>query len=206
MQVFLANGFVFVSCNGAAVCLLLQPLSRFHIQRTKQKTFTYYFIKTVPSLLLSQINYSSLCCVVLFLRSFPPLSKTQKTFIFVSFVQSMAGGSIKRHCFSEEDDVEPGYSGHNHFHHYQHGFISRTLGYGTFYNRRVRSHSIFSPRSGRFYDARFEDHQPHFLQACSLCKKPLGDNRDIFMYRSVALIPSSYYTSQLLDFFNFYQS
>ena len=95
----------------------------------------------------------------------------------------MAGGSIKRHCFSEEDDVEPGYSGHNHFHHYQHGFISRTLGYGTFYNRRVRSHSIFSPRSGRFYDARFEDHQPHFLQACSLCKKPLGDNRDIFMYR-----------------------
>jgi len=118
----------------------------------------------------------------------------------------MAGGSIKRHCFSEEDDVEPGYSGHNHFHHYQHGFISRTLGYGTFYNRRVRSHSIFSPRSGRFYDARFEDHQPHFLQACSLCKKPLGDNRDIFMYRSVALIPSSYYTSQLLDFFNFYQS
>ncbi|KAL3039489.1 hypothetical protein AAZX31_01G189600 [Glycine max] len=93
----------------------------------------------------------------------------------------MAGGSIKRHCFSEEDDVEPGYSGHNHFHHYQHGFISRTLGYGTFYNRRVRSHSIFSPRSGRFYDARFEDHQPHFLQACSLCKKPLGDNRDIFI-------------------------
>lgn len=98
----------------------------------------------------------------------------------------MAGGSIKRHCFSEEDDVEPGYSGHNHFHHYQHGFISRTLGYGTFYNRRVRSHSIFSPRSGRFYDARFEDHQPHFLQACSLCKKRLGDNSDIFMYKLVA--------------------
>ncbi|KAJ6327214.1 hypothetical protein OIU78_014152 [Salix suchowensis] len=24
---------------------------------------------------------------------------------------------------------------------------------------------------------------PHFLEACFLCKKPLGDNRDIFMYR-----------------------
>ncbi|KAL5064203.1 hypothetical protein RYX36_025940 [Vicia faba] len=41
-----------------------------------------------------------------------------------------------------------------------------------------------SPRSGgRFYDARFEDQQPHFLEACSLCNKPLGHNKDIFMYR-----------------------
>ncbi|KAJ1391744.1 Zf-FLZ domain [Sesbania bispinosa] len=93
-------------------------------------------------------------------------------------------GSIKRHCFLEEDDglaslpdMEPGYSGHNHF-HYQHGFLSRTLGYATFSNR-----SISSQRSGRFYDARFEDHQPHFLESCFLCKKPLGNNRDIFMYR-----------------------
>ncbi|ESW28604.1 hypothetical protein PHAVU_002G003100 [Phaseolus vulgaris] len=94
-------------------------------------------------------------------------------------------GSSKRHCFSEEDDGSTSYmdSGHNHFHHNQHGFVSRTLGYGTFYNRSFRSPSILSPRSGRFYDARFEDHQPHFLEACFLCKKPLGDNRDIFMYR-----------------------
>ncbi|TKY70750.1 hypothetical protein E2542_SST07043 [Spatholobus suberectus] len=98
-------------------------------------------------------------------------------------------GSTMRHCFFEEDDglaslpdMEPGYSGHNHL-HYQHSFVSRTLGYGTFYNRGVRSHSFFSPRSGRFYDARFEDHQPYFLEACFRCKKPLGDNRDIFMYR-----------------------
>ncbi|KAG4188400.1 hypothetical protein ERO13_A08G161500v2, partial [Gossypium hirsutum] len=48
------------------------------------------------------------------------------------------------------------------------------------------SSSVFSPRFTRFYDARFEDHhyhQPHFLDACFLCKKPLGGNRDIFMYR-----------------------
>lgn len=43
---------------------------------------------------------------------------------------------------------------------------------------------VSSPRSGRFYDPRFEDQQPHFLEACSLCNKPLGDNKDIFMYRS----------------------
>ncbi|XP_061343951.1 FCS-Like Zinc finger 2-like [Gastrolobium bilobum] len=98
-------------------------------------------------------------------------------------------GSIKRHCFSEEDDglasltdMEPGYSGHNHF-HYQRGFVSRTLGYASFYNTRFRDLSVSSSRSGRFYDARFEDHQPHFLETCFLCKKPLGDNRDIFMYR-----------------------
>ncbi|CAJ2645929.1 hypothetical protein L195_g015530 [Trifolium pratense] len=91
-------------------------------------------------------------------------------------------GSSKRHCFLEEDDglasivdnIEPGYSGHNHNHFsYQHGFVSRTLGYATFSSRR----------SGRFYDARFEDHHPHFLEACFLCKKPLGNNKDIFMYR-----------------------
>ncbi|AES94377.1 putative Zf-FLZ domain-containing protein [Medicago truncatula] len=102
--------------------------------------------------------------------------------------------SSKRHCFlnDEEDDglasitttdIEPGFSGHNHFSH-QHGFVSRTLGYGyaTVYNRGLRNNAN-SPRSGgRFYDARFEDHQPHFLQSCFLCKKALG-NKDIFMYR-----------------------
>lgn len=102
-------------------------------------------------------------------------------------------GSIKRHCFLEEDDglaslaeIEPGYSGHNHQFYYQHGLVSRTLGYATFYNRDPKN--LSSPRSGRFYDARFEDHQPHFLHACSLCKKPLGNNRDIFMYRFVSFL------------------
>ena len=98
--------------------------------------------------------------------------------------------SSKRHCFLEEDDGlasiaethEPGYSGHYHNNlSYQHGFASRTLGYATFYHRDLRN--VYSPRSGRFYDARFEDHQPHFLEACFLCKKTLGNNKDIFMYR-----------------------
>ncbi|MED6179992.1 hypothetical protein PIB30_006109 [Stylosanthes scabra] len=79
------------------------------------------------------------------------------------------------------------------------GVVSRSMtmgyGYATSYSRTSlrnlsspsssssSSSSLSSPRSGRFYDARFEDHQPHFLQACFLCKKPLSDNRDIFMYR-----------------------
>lgn len=41
---------------------------------------------------------------------------------------------------------------------------------------------VSDSRSGRFYDARFEGHQPHFLEACHLCNKPLG-NKDIYMYR-----------------------
>ncbi|BAT96876.1 hypothetical protein VIGAN_09018700 [Vigna angularis var. angularis] len=47
------------------------------------------------------------------------------------------------------------------------------------------SSSIPSPRSSMFYYARSENHyeEPHFLQACFLCRKPLGQNRDIFMYR-----------------------
>ncbi|KAG5028406.1 hypothetical protein JHK87_011920 [Glycine soja] len=75
-------------------------------------------------------------------------------------------------------------------HNRANNFVSRsmTMGYATSYNRTsLRNNdnvSVSSPRSGRFYDARFEDQQhPHFLSACFLCKKPLGDNRDIFMYR-----------------------
>ncbi|XP_015939345.1 FCS-Like Zinc finger 3 [Arachis duranensis] len=47
------------------------------------------------------------------------------------------------------------------------------------------SSSSSSPRSNIFYYAGCEHHyeQPYFLQACFLCKKPLGQNRDIFMYR-----------------------
>ncbi|TKY55526.1 hypothetical protein E2542_SST19944 [Spatholobus suberectus] len=71
--------------------------------------------------------------------------------------------------------------------HRANNFVSRsmTMGYATSYNRTsLRNLSVSSPRSARFYDARFEDNpHPHFLAACFLCKKPLGDNRDIFMYR-----------------------
>ncbi|KAH0750893.1 hypothetical protein KY290_030125 [Solanum tuberosum] len=52
------------------------------------------------------------------------------------------------------------------------------------------SSSMSSPRfaGGRkYYDTtRFQQQQqqqPHFLDACFLCNKPLGYNRDIFMYR-----------------------
>ncbi|PHT32662.1 hypothetical protein CQW23_28999 [Capsicum baccatum] len=49
------------------------------------------------------------------------------------------------------------------------------------------SSSMSSPRfSGgrKYYDStRFEEQQPHFLEACFRCNKPLGFNRDIFMYR-----------------------
>ncbi|XP_004241979.1 FCS-Like Zinc finger 1-like [Solanum lycopersicum] len=48
------------------------------------------------------------------------------------------------------------------------------------------SSSMSSPRfaGGRNYSdtTRFQQ-QPHFLDACFLCNKPLGFNRDIFMYR-----------------------
>ncbi|XP_076926564.1 FCS-Like Zinc finger 2-like [Bidens hawaiensis] len=45
--------------------------------------------------------------------------------------------------------------------------------------------SLTSPRSGRHFSSntRFDEQQPHFLDACFLCKKTLGHNRDIFMYR-----------------------
>ncbi|XP_057979687.1 FCS-Like Zinc finger 3 [Malania oleifera] len=41
-----------------------------------------------------------------------------------------------------------------------------------------------SPRSNRLSYVGWEEHpQPHFLEACFLCQKPLGNNSDIFMYR-----------------------
>ncbi|KAK4338163.1 hypothetical protein RND71_042650 [Anisodus tanguticus] len=48
--------------------------------------------------------------------------------------------------------------------------------------------SMSSPRSvvtaaGKYYDGRFEEPKQHFLDACYLCKKRIGDNCDIFMYR-----------------------
>ncbi|XVF52443.1 hypothetical protein PTKIN_Ptkin05aG0018600 [Pterospermum kingtungense] len=102
----------------------------------------------------------------------------------------------KRPYFIEEDgglasivDMEAGYSG-SHYQQ-QNGFFSRPLCYSRRSSLRnlsscaSSSSSVSSPRSAtaRFYDARFEDHHPHFLDACFLCKKSLGGNRDIFMYR-----------------------
>ncbi|CAN8245769.1 unnamed protein product [Cochlearia groenlandica] len=97
----------------------------------------------------------------------------------------------------EEDDslgsslseMEAGFSGNKG--NSQNGVVSSRF----FYNKTnsVRNtnsyyhqYSVSSPRSvvsGRFHDFRFDNQQPHFLDSCFLCKKPLGDNRDIFMYR-----------------------
>ncbi|KAK8518482.1 hypothetical protein V6N13_027955 [Hibiscus sabdariffa] len=96
-----------------------------------------------------------------------------------------SSGRSRRHYFIEEDQglaslavMEAGYSGT----HYQNGFFQRPLCYSRRTSLRNLSSSSFScssPRSGRFEDY----NQPHFLDACFLCKKPLGGNKDIFMYR-----------------------
>ncbi|KAK3008936.1 hypothetical protein RJ639_014880 [Escallonia herrerae] len=107
----------------------------------------------------------------------------------------METATARRPCFIEEDDglasladMEAGISGN---HHHQH-FLSRPILYSVASPRKtsllnvpLSSSLSSSPRSGKFYDGRFveELQQPHFLDACFLCKKPLGGNRDIFMYR-----------------------
>ncbi|XP_057978561.1 FCS-Like Zinc finger 2 [Malania oleifera] len=103
----------------------------------------------------------------------------------------MESSTARRPCFIEEDDglasladMEAGFSGN-------HPVFSRSVCYSAAKKanqnnnsfRNLSVSSVSSPRSARFYDARVEEHQPHFLESCFLCKKPLGDNRDIFMYR-----------------------
>ncbi|GAB4857736.1 hypothetical protein Ancab_015643 [Ancistrocladus abbreviatus] len=113
----------------------------------------------------------------------------------------MESSAIRRPCFVDQDDglasvagMEAGFSGNSSYHH-NHPVFSRPAYFSAMPRRRGSFRNISlsssiaacpSPRlgSGRVcYDARFEEHQPHFLEACFLCKKPLGDNRDIFMYR-----------------------
>lgn len=101
----------------------------------------------------------------------------------------MESSTVRRPCYVEEDDglasiadMEAGFSGNHR------PFFSRTLCSSTSRRRNSLRNlsgfgSVSSPRSMRFYDARYEDHQPHFLETCFLCKKTLGDNSDIFMYR-----------------------
>lgn len=111
----------------------------------------------------------------------------------------MDSGGSKRTCFIEEDDglasvadMEAGFSGNhsqNNNNNNNYALFSRPLSYARSSLKNLSTSSpssvCFSPRSGgaRFYDARFEEQLPHFLDACFLCKKPLG-NRDIYMYRS----------------------
>lgn len=79
-------------------------------------------------------------------------------------------------------------------HHPQYPFVSRQLQRKPSLRNLSSGPSPFvsSPRSpasgafrslfvaGRFYE---ESQQPHFLDSCFLCKKALGGNKDIFMYR-----------------------
>nr|XP_004245848.1 myb-like protein D [Solanum lycopersicum] len=116
----------------------------------------------------------------------------------------------RRPCFVEEDDglvsiaeTQPEFSGNNNQNHINnnnnnnnknHNLIYRPL----YYSRRnsmknhsssssSSSYSLLSPRSvisaGKYCDGRFDEPHHYFLDACSLCKKRLGDNSDIFMYR-----------------------
>ncbi|KFK31405.1 hypothetical protein AALP_AA6G107800 [Arabis alpina] len=65
----------------------------------------------------------------------------------------------------------------------------RNSNYAQSYYHYNHQYSVPSPRSvvsGRFHDFRFDNQQPHFLDSCFLCKKRLGDNRDIYMYRGDA--------------------
>ncbi|KAG8637880.1 FCS-Like Zinc finger 1 isoform X2 [Manihot esculenta] len=83
--------------------------------------------------------------------------------------------------FASLSDMKAGFSG-NHRCHHHHPFFSQSLCYGRTGCFSNLPSFVDSPRSTRFYDARFENYQPHFLEACFLCKKPLGNNKDIFMY------------------------
>ncbi|KAE8722211.1 poly(U)-specific endoribonuclease-B-like [Hibiscus syriacus] len=79
-------------------------------------------------------------------------------------------------------DIE---AGHSRNHKQQTGFFSRFLCYSR--NSGDNNGGSMNPSPSRpcirFYENRFEERQPHFLDACFLCRKPLGNNQDIFMYR-----------------------
>ena len=134
---------------------------------------------------------------------------------------------MRRSCFVEDDglasvpEMEAGFSGNNNNYYYvqsTHQNHHRVSGnFAPIMMRRRNSLrnisslsspvsassvsvGVASPRSGRFFDARFEE-PPHFLEACFLCKKPLGGNRDIFMYRFV-FVPTLFWICDLGNFFD----
>lgn len=97
---------------------------------------------------------------------------------------------------SSLSEMEAGFSGNNINHgNNLNGVVSSRFSYARLNSIRntypqsyyyYNQYSVSSPRSvvsGRFHDFRFDNQQPHFLDSCFLCKKPLGDNRDIYMYR-----------------------
>lgn len=101
-------------------------------------------------------------------------------------MESPSSRTRRRPCFIEEDDGLVSlaeFSGNNN------NLISRPLYYNTLSTRRTNSFknlsssssSLLSPRS--VVTTRFEEPHQYFLDSCFLCKKRIGDNSDIFMYR-----------------------
>ncbi|KVH95258.1 hypothetical protein Ccrd_002698 [Cynara cardunculus var. scolymus] len=93
----------------------------------------------------------------------------------------MDSATVRKQCRLQQNNglasiavIEPGFSSSSSSenHRNRSRLISRSL------------YSFSSIRSGMFFNGRFQEQPPHFLDACFLCKKPLGCNRDIFMYRS----------------------
>uniref|UniRef100_A0A0D3D9R6 FLZ-type domain-containing protein n=3 Tax=Brassica oleracea TaxID=3712 RepID=A0A0D3D9R6_BRAOL len=166
-----------------------------------------YFLSLKP-LKNTQKNFSAIKPHALTLSSqtLHPQTKQNKT---KPLSLSLMEVSARKPYFIEEEDdddldsslseMEAGFSGNSG--NPRHGFVSRTFSYTSmnsisrhtnyYYNNYPQScyynqYSVSSPRSvvsGRFHDLRFDNQQPHFLDSCFLCKKPLGDNRDIYMYR-----------------------
>ncbi|XP_055821153.1 FCS-Like Zinc finger 1 [Solanum dulcamara] len=112
-------------------------------------------------------------------------------------MESPSSRTRRRPCFIEEDDglvslaeTQPEFSGNNNQNH-NINLFSRPLYYTLSTRRRnslknlssfsSSSSSLLSPRS--VVTARFEEPHQYFLDACFLCKKRIGDNSDIFMYR-----------------------
>lgn len=130
---------------------------------------------------------------------FPHNFSTQQNLSLSLYKTRKMEVSARKPCFIEEDDdlasslteMEAGFSGNNG--NSQNSVVSSPFSYArlnslrnTNYQSYYHQYSVLSPRSvvsGRFHDFRFDNQQPHFLDSCFLCKKPLGDNRDIYMYR-----------------------
>ncbi|KAK4728384.1 hypothetical protein R3W88_021372 [Solanum pinnatisectum] len=110
----------------------------------------------------------------------------------------------RRPCFIEEDDglvslaeTQPEFSGNSNQNHNNNTNSNKNLNLiyrPLYYTRRnsmknlsSSSSSLLSPRSvisaGKYCDGRFDEPHHYFLDACFLCKKRIGDNSDIFMYR-----------------------
>ncbi|KAL0792957.1 hypothetical protein Bca101_064334 [Brassica carinata] len=101
--------------------------------------------------------------------------------------------------FIEEEDelasslseMEAGFSGKSG--NPRNGIVSSDFSYvrmnsfskntNSYYNNYHHPSYYHRSVSGRSHDLRFDNQLPHYLDSCFLCKKPLGDNRDIYMYR-----------------------